>query len=800
MAAAPEEIKHDGPPPEAEGLAATSYAQQCRDVIALVNRFRTTGAHFDLDLPTIVFIGDQSTGKSSLLEALSGIALPRSEGTCTRCPTELRMTETDTPWQCTIRLRFEFDDIQKQKLVQVKELQFGPVITNKDLVQDYVARAQLALLNPNKKHTEFLPADDKDKVDAAGDAARALVGFTRNVVCVDVRGPGVSNLSLIDLPGIIRSSDKLEERQNIQLVKQMVKDYTKPDNSIIVALVSCKQEMEHTVVRDIAREADPNGERTLGVLTKPDTVERGAYQSKIDVLMGKTYALNLGYYCVKTRTPQELLDNVSFKASRDNERIFFAQNEPWKSLPAHLRKRLTTDNLEAKLTELLTKKIQDSLPSMKQKTGQLLQITRDMLKQMAPPLQINPREGRDIGVRMALLTLTRDFIQELKELVAAQTGSKLLWRTVHANFREFWKHLTRTRPAFTFRKNSKSGGVVSDVMEGMQNALGINTGTASDSADGEESLGRTYTFDEVKKIIDAERGRQLPGMGGNAPYEAKTRLIASFLQLWRAPAQECVTRINLAVQEVVRRVVKERLGRFAKLQGVVSLHLVEFFGELESKTRATVNMLIDMELNHPFTLNSQYFDSSKQSIIKSLRQTAFAPAPTGMLANAAATASAAVQNIQHNGKGAPPPALTAEQREAEAVQGALVALNRLGISGYSPETIKDLAYMPITAKDKSLDEVLEVVAEVLAYFKVALKRVGDNVPMAIDHQFLLQFSKTVDEELIHKLNLLEADKSTLTNLLDEDPTVVRRREELAAKEQRLDEVFRELVKFGVRDT
>jgi hypothetical protein len=80
--------------------------------IQLVNKLRAVGAESDIDIPRIAFAGKQSAGKSSLVEALTGIQLPRSHGTCTRCPIEVTTTriETHEPWSCTIKLRFLYDD------------------------------------------------------------------------------------------------------------------------------------------------------------------------------------------------------------------------------------------------------------------------------------------------------------------------------------------------------------------------------------------------------------------------------------------------------------------------------------------------------------------------------------------------------------------------------------------------------------------------------------------------------------------------------------------------------------------
>ncbi|KAG9308179.1 P-loop containing nucleoside triphosphate hydrolase protein [Chiua virens] len=81
-----ESISFDGD--KAVGLSDVNSAQNRREMLELVNRLHDTGVQTDIDLPMIAVIGNQSAGKSSLIESISGITLPRSSGTCTRCPTE----------------------------------------------------------------------------------------------------------------------------------------------------------------------------------------------------------------------------------------------------------------------------------------------------------------------------------------------------------------------------------------------------------------------------------------------------------------------------------------------------------------------------------------------------------------------------------------------------------------------------------------------------------------------------------------------------------------------------------------
>ncbi|GFH15055.1 uncharacterized protein HaLaN_11215, partial [Haematococcus lacustris] len=90
----------------AAGLACSNYREQSRQITALLAKLADLGAAHEISYPTIVVCGDQSAGKSSIIQRISGIDLPRSSGTCTRCPMEVRMTmsENATQWSCKVKI------------------------------------------------------------------------------------------------------------------------------------------------------------------------------------------------------------------------------------------------------------------------------------------------------------------------------------------------------------------------------------------------------------------------------------------------------------------------------------------------------------------------------------------------------------------------------------------------------------------------------------------------------------------------------------------------------------------------
>ena len=243
-------------------------------------------------LPKICVVGDQSTGKSSLIEGMSEIQVPRSAGTCTRCPMEINLSDSDQPWKCEVKLSCSYTYSTKNGLRKItKANKLGPwyeltapedisflTLHSKDQVQDAIKRAQLAILNPHKNPAEFLPSSSMNIDDAS-----TPVKFSPNVVRLDISAPSFPNLAFYDLPGVISQAEQDEEAYLVTLVENLVKHYVAQRNCIILLTLPMTDDATNSSAARIVREIKAT-DRTLGVLTKPDRVEDIAQWA--DLLIG----------------------------------------------------------------------------------------------------------------------------------------------------------------------------------------------------------------------------------------------------------------------------------------------------------------------------------------------------------------------------------------------------------------------------------------------------------------------------------------------------------------------------------
>lgn len=112
---------------------------------------------------------------------------------------ECRLQNSSGPWRCQVLLRYERDELGN-RLPEVREEKFGPVLHDKSLLEDMLRRAQLAILNPSVQAKRFVDYDLSDK-DTPPLGSERQLQFSCNVVCLDLQSPEVTDLSFIDLPG-----------------------------------------------------------------------------------------------------------------------------------------------------------------------------------------------------------------------------------------------------------------------------------------------------------------------------------------------------------------------------------------------------------------------------------------------------------------------------------------------------------------------------------------------------------------------------------------------------------------------
>uniref|UniRef100_A0A4W4GTT6 Interferon-inducible Mx protein n=1 Tax=Electrophorus electricus TaxID=8005 RepID=A0A4W4GTT6_ELEEL len=348
------------------------YEEKVRPCIDLIDSLRSLGVEKDLALPAIAVIGDQSSGKSSVLEALSGVALPRGSGIVTRCPLELKMkrSKEEDGWH--------------------GRLSFGD-------------------------HEEDLddPADVEKKIREAQDKIAGVgVGISDDLISLEVASANVPDLTLIDLPGIARVAVRGQPENIGDQIKRLIRKFITKQETINLVVVPCNVDIATTEALKMAQEVDLDGERTLGILTKPDLVDKGTEETVVDIIHNEVINLTKGYMIVRCRGQKEITDSISLNEAMDTEKAFFKDHSHFSAL--YDEGKATIPKLAEKLTLELVHHIEKSLPRLEEQIEAKLSETQAELERYGtgPPTEPGKRMyflidvSSDVNTSKAMKSLT----------------------------------------------------------------------------------------------------------------------------------------------------------------------------------------------------------------------------------------------------------------------------------------------------------------------------------------------------------------------------------------------------------
>ncbi|XP_078416453.1 interferon-induced GTP-binding protein Mx3-like [Cetorhinus maximus] len=321
-----------------DGQFYNCYEEKIRPCIDLIDSLRKLGVDKDLGLPAIAVIGDQSSGKSSVLEALSGVSLPRGSGIVTRCPLELKLKKTKEA------------NVWKGKLTYGSE--------------------ERDLTDPSEVEEEIWEAQNI----MAGNG----VGISKELISLQIQSSNVPDLTLIDLPGIARVAVGNQPADIGDQIKKLIKSFIKRQETINLVVVPCNVDIATTEALKMAQEVDPSGERTLGILTKPDLVDKGTEGNVVDIIQNLVVELKKGYMIVKCRGQQEINDQLTLSEAIKKERKFFEDHEDYRPLLDD--RKATIPCLADRLTTELVEHILESLPHLEKEIEEKLLVMNKELE------------------------------------------------------------------------------------------------------------------------------------------------------------------------------------------------------------------------------------------------------------------------------------------------------------------------------------------------------------------------------------------------------------------------------------
>ncbi|XP_061655911.1 dynamin-1a isoform X8 [Phyllopteryx taeniolatus] len=496
------------------------------DLIPLVNRmqdaFSAIGQNANLDLPQIAVVGGQSAGKSSVLENFVGKDfLPRGSGIVTRRPLVLQLMNCPTEYAEFLHCK-------------------------------------------GKKFTDF--DEVRQEIEAETDRMTgANKGISPVPINLRVYSPHVLNLTLVDLPGMTKVPVGDQPADIETQIRDMLLQFVTKDNSLMLAVSPANSDLANSDALKIAKEVDPQGMRTIGVITKLDLMDEGTDAK--DILENKLLPLRRGYVGVVNRSQKDIDGKKDITAALSAERKFFLSHPAYR----HLADRMGTAYLQKILNQQLTNHIRDTLPALRAKLqSQLLSIEKEVEEYK------NFRPDDPSRKTKALLQMVQQFSVDFEKCIegsgdqidtAELSGGAKINRIFHERF-----------PFELVKMEFDEKELRKEISYAIKNIHGIRTGLFTPD----------MAFETIVK-------RQIGKI--------------------KEPCTKCVDMVMSELVNTVRQCTK-KLAQYPMLREEMERIVTQHIRDRESRTKSQVLLLIDIELSYMNTNHEDFigFANAQQRI------------------------------------------------------------------------------------------------------------------------------------------------------------------------------------------
>uniref|UniRef100_UPI00398F1C4E dynamin-1-like protein isoform X1 n=1 Tax=Pristiophorus japonicus TaxID=55135 RepID=UPI00398F1C4E len=700
-------------------------------LIPVINKlqevFNTVGADI-IQLPQIVVVGTQSSGKSSVLESLVGRdLLPRGTGIVTRRPLVLQLVNVSPEEQKKASGDDEGIDADE----------WGKFLHTK-----------------HKVYTDF----DEIRQEIENETERvsgANKGISPEPIHLRIFSPHVVNLTLVDLPGMTKVPVGDQPRDIELQIKDLILRYISNPNSIILSVTAANTDMATSESLKIAREADPEGRRTLAVITKLDLMDAGT--DAMDVLMGRVIPVKLGIIGIVSRSQLDINNKKIVADALKDEHAFLQKKYP------SLANRNGTKYLAKTLNRLLMHHIRDCLPELKTRINVLAAQYQSLLNSYGEPVE---------DKSATLLQLITKFAAEYCHTIEGT-----------AKYIETSELCGGARICYIFHETF---------------------GRTLESVD---ALGGLNTID----ILTAIRNATGPRPALFVPEISFELLVKRQIKRLEEPSLRCVELVHEEMQRIIQHCSTystQELLRFPKLHDAIVEVVTSLLRKRLPVTNDMVHNLVAIELAYINTKHPDFADACGvlNSNIEEQRRNRLAREPPSALSrdkskapsalSAPSQEASAAASAEFEGKvsGKEVPIQNGNQDAATtgSWRGMLKASTSKPDEGSSEEKPKQLSLgsphkgpsvnfldvrVPVSRKLSAREQRdCEVIERLIkSYFLIVRKNIQDSVPKAVMN-FLVNYVKdNLQSELVGQLY----KSMLLEDLLTESEDMAQRRKEAA---------------------
>lgn len=536
-----------------------------RNLLDIIDSLRAQGVSRYIDLPEIIVCGDQSAGKSSVLEAISGVPFPTKDGLCTRFATEL-----------VLRRGYE---MRTKVFITPGEDRYDK---EKEDLESWQPRASI----------------DQDGLGAVIEEALQAMSvpvsrrFYGDILRIELTGPSQPHLTMVDLPGLFRAGNKEQSDSDVNTVRAIIERYMARPRSIILAVVSAKNEYVLQEVTSLAKQADPEGLRTMGLITKPDTLDVGSDSEGYWVRLAQNteVELRLGWHVLRNRNFEQ---RGSTSAQRDEIEEEFFSSGIWTGVkPAHCG----VGALRIRLSSVLKDQILSQLPSLVQDVEIGIRECTEKLDRLGPVRATTEQQLK------YLLHLSEDFTSLTKQAVdGAYTHSFFGDRRKHEGYPRRLRAVVQNR-LLEFRQEM--------LLNGQKQSITNSESEGEDENDISESprIPRAQYLEEVAYRMKFSKGRELPGLFN--PLLVGD-LFVEQCEPWRRIARVLGDDILQAAHQTTQLVIQHVAAKDVLFEVLEYVH--EKVEELKVGLDAKIDELLASAMQHPITYNSQLTENVQKA-------------------------------------------------------------------------------------------------------------------------------------------------------------------------------------------
>jgi len=364
-----------------------------------------------VDLPKLVVVGTQSSGKSSLLNSLIGLdILPVGKSMTTRTPLHLELIQSIN------ENRIEFGNYNNYLWITEKKI---PIIYP-NLTTECKEQIRIEI--------------ESQTINKAGPGLNISIA----PIYIKIYATNVPNLSLIDLPGLtsVAITDKGQPKDIKEQIISLVLNYIKQQNTIILAIITARPDIEADMAMELVKQADPKGDRTIGILTKLDLMNEDADVSiYLDNNVCSDLKLKYGYFGIRNRSNQ----SQTIQEALAIERTYFQNHSVYRN--EKYKSRLGIPVVSSSLSHILVNNIKQCLPKVLQDINKKLEETTNNLEELGTSVPQN----KEIKINI-INGLLSQYIKVFIHAIEYRGSTYQTGRKIKDSFDNFRKNIDSYNP------------------------------------------------------------------------------------------------------------------------------------------------------------------------------------------------------------------------------------------------------------------------------------------------------------------------------------------------------------------